>query len=100
LITHSGILLDKNRSQLLYAISHVMMVAQKVSPASDPGAECILHFIVIDWGSRCSICVPVSSDLEVRNGGLRFAEWNCRAGQNNVLVLTDGYEGWRGSFED
>src|SRR6516164_1477367 len=24
------------------------------------------------------------------NGGLRFADWNCRAGQNNVIVRTDG----------
>lgn len=23
-------------------------------------------------------------------GGLRFAEWNCRAGQNNVVIRTDG----------
>jgi len=27
------------------------------------------------------------------NGGLRFAEWNCRAGQNNVIVRTDGTVG-------
>ena len=24
------------------------------------------------------------------DGGLRFADWNCRAGQNNVIVRTDG----------
>ena len=24
------------------------------------------------------------------NGGLRFADWNCRAGQNNVVIRTDG----------
>lgn len=24
------------------------------------------------------------------NGELRFAEWNCRAGQNNVIIRTDG----------
>jgi MoaA/NifB/PqqE/SkfB family radical SAM enzyme len=24
------------------------------------------------------------------DGGVRFAEWNCRAGQNNVIVRTDG----------
>ncbi len=27
------------------------------------------------------------------NGDLRFAEWNCRAGQNNVIVRTDGTVG-------
>jgi len=27
------------------------------------------------------------------NGGLRFTEWNCRAGQNNVIVRTDGTVG-------
>ena len=27
------------------------------------------------------------------DGGLRFAEWNCRAGQNNVIVRTDGTVG-------
>jgi MoaA/NifB/PqqE/SkfB family radical SAM enzyme len=25
-----------------------------------------------------------------QNGELRFAEWNCRAGQNNVIIRTDG----------
>jgi hypothetical protein len=24
------------------------------------------------------------------DGGLRFTDWNCRAGQNNVIVRTDG----------
>jgi len=24
------------------------------------------------------------------NGGLRFADWNCRGGQNNVIIRTDG----------
>jgi MoaA/NifB/PqqE/SkfB family radical SAM enzyme len=24
------------------------------------------------------------------DGGIRFAEWNCRAGQNNVIIRTDG----------
>jgi hypothetical protein len=24
------------------------------------------------------------------NGELHFAEWNCRAGQNNVIIRTDG----------
>jgi MoaA/NifB/PqqE/SkfB family radical SAM enzyme len=24
------------------------------------------------------------------DGGLRFADWNCRAGQNNVIIRTDG----------
>lgn len=24
------------------------------------------------------------------SGDLRFAEWNCRAGQNNVIIRTDG----------
>ena len=27
------------------------------------------------------------------NGGLRFTDWNCRAGQNNVIVRTDGTVG-------
>jgi hypothetical protein len=27
------------------------------------------------------------------NGGLRFADWDCRAGQNNVIVRTDGTVG-------
>jgi MoaA/NifB/PqqE/SkfB family radical SAM enzyme len=27
------------------------------------------------------------------NGGLRFANWNCRAGHNNVIVRTDGTVG-------
>ena len=26
----------------------------------------------------------------VSDGGLHFAEWNCRAGQNNVIIRTDG----------
>jgi MoaA/NifB/PqqE/SkfB family radical SAM enzyme len=28
--------------------------------------------------------------VEGPDGGLRFADWNCRAGQNNVIVRTDG----------
>jgi MoaA/NifB/PqqE/SkfB family radical SAM enzyme len=28
--------------------------------------------------------------VEDRDGCLRFAEWNCRAGQNNVVIRTDG----------
>ena len=27
------------------------------------------------------------------DGGLRFADWNCRAGQNNVIIRTDGTVG-------
>jgi len=27
------------------------------------------------------------------NGGLRFTDWNCRAGQNNVIIRTDGTVG-------
>jgi MoaA/NifB/PqqE/SkfB family radical SAM enzyme len=27
------------------------------------------------------------------NGGLRFADWNCRGGQNNVIIRTDGTVG-------
>ena len=36
--------------------------------------------------------VPVTSVGVVRepNGDLRFAEWNCRAGHNNVVIRTDG----------
>lgn len=28
--------------------------------------------------------------VQDENGGLSFAEWNCRAGQNNVIIRTDG----------
>jgi radical SAM protein with 4Fe4S-binding SPASM domain len=28
--------------------------------------------------------------IQDANGELRFAEWNCRAGQNNVIIRTDG----------
>jgi hypothetical protein len=28
--------------------------------------------------------------VQDENGELHFAEWNCRAGQNNVIVRTDG----------
>jgi radical SAM protein with 4Fe4S-binding SPASM domain len=28
--------------------------------------------------------------VEEPTGELRFAEWNCRAGQNNVIIRTDG----------
>jgi hypothetical protein len=28
-----------------------------------------------------------------QNGGLRFTDWNCRAGQNNVIIRTDGTVG-------
>ena len=28
--------------------------------------------------------------VEDQNGELHFAEWNCRAGQNNVIIRTDG----------
>ena len=27
------------------------------------------------------------------NGGMRFTDWNCRAGQNNVIIRTDGTVG-------
>src|SRR5579872_6837798 len=27
---------------------------------------------------------------ETPSGDLHFAEWNCRAGQNNVIIRTDG----------
>ena len=26
----------------------------------------------------------------MQNGELHFADWNCRAGQNNVIIRTDG----------
>ena len=31
-----------------------------------------------------------SGVVQGNNGDLRFAEWNCRAGQNNVIIRTDG----------
>jgi len=36
-------------------------------------------------------CSPRCPGLSRRaNGELRFADWNCRAGQNNVIIRTDG----------
>jgi len=31
--------------------------------------------------------------IEKTENGLQFAEWNCRAGQNNVIIRTDGTVG-------
>lgn len=31
-----------------------------------------------------------SGVVQGNNGDSRFAEWNCRAGQNNVIIRTDG----------
>jgi radical SAM protein with 4Fe4S-binding SPASM domain len=28
--------------------------------------------------------------IQDENGEIRFADWNCRAGQNNVIIRTDG----------
>jgi hypothetical protein len=31
--------------------------------------------------------------VQGEDGGLRFTDWNCRAGQNNVIIRTDGTVG-------
>jgi len=35
-------------------------------------------------------CWPRCRGCQEANGELRFADWNCRAGQNNVIIRTDG----------
>ncbi len=35
----------------------------------------------------------MSGIVQDQNGELHFAEWNCRAGQNNVIIRTNGTVG-------
>ena len=36
------------------------------------------------------LLASVPGIVEEPNGEMHFAEWNCRAGQNNVIIRTDG----------
>jgi radical SAM protein with 4Fe4S-binding SPASM domain len=41
-------------------------------------------------GHQAELLASMPGIVEEPNGGLHFAEWNCRAGQNNVIIRTDG----------
>jgi len=41
-------------------------------------------------GHKTKLLASVPGIVQEDNGELHFAEWNCRAGQNNVIIRTDG----------
>lgn len=41
-------------------------------------------------GQTAEMLARTPGVVQTENGDLQFAEWNCRAGQNNVIVRTDG----------
>jgi Iron-sulfur cluster-binding domain len=41
-------------------------------------------------GHRAELLASMPGIVQEENGELHFAEWNCRAGQNNVIIRTDG----------
>jgi hypothetical protein len=41
-------------------------------------------------GSQAKLLAGILGIVERPDGELQFAEWNCRAGQNNVIIRTDG----------
>jgi len=41
-------------------------------------------------GNLESILASTPGIVRDSKGGLRFADWNCRAGQNNVIIHSDG----------
>jgi MoaA/NifB/PqqE/SkfB family radical SAM enzyme len=41
-------------------------------------------------GEQAKLLASVPGIVEDINGELQFGEWNCRAGQNNVIIRTDG----------
>jgi radical SAM protein with 4Fe4S-binding SPASM domain len=40
--------------------------------------------------SQTELLSGIAGIVQKPNGELHFAEWNCRAGQNNVIIRTDG----------
>jgi len=41
-------------------------------------------------GHTAELLASMPGIVQDQNGELRFTEWNCRAGQNNVIIRTDG----------
>ena len=41
-------------------------------------------------GHQKELLASTPGIVQEENGELHFAEWNCRAGQNNVIIRTDG----------
>src|SRR6201998_4094244 len=41
-------------------------------------------------GHQAELLAAMPGIVQEQNGELHFAEWNCRAGQNNVIIRTDG----------
>ena len=41
-------------------------------------------------GHQAELLASMPGIVQEENGALHFAEWNCRAGQNNVIIRTDG----------
>ena len=41
-------------------------------------------------GHQAGLLASMTGIVREANGELRFADWNCRAGQNNVIIRTDG----------
>jgi len=41
-------------------------------------------------GHRAEVLASMPGVVQSPAGELQFAEWNCRAGQNNVIIRTDG----------
>jgi MoaA/NifB/PqqE/SkfB family radical SAM enzyme len=44
-------------------------------------------------GEQSNLLASMPGIVESRDGSLRFRPWNCRAGQNNVIIRTDGTVG-------
>jgi radical SAM protein with 4Fe4S-binding SPASM domain len=41
-------------------------------------------------GAVSKMLASMPGIVQDENGGIHFADWNCRAGQNNVIIRTDG----------
>jgi MoaA/NifB/PqqE/SkfB family radical SAM enzyme len=41
-------------------------------------------------GNQADLLAAMPGIVQNENGELHFADWNCRAGQNNVIIRTDG----------
>lgn len=87
-------LIEKNRSgyQMVNSVARLQEMKAFIRMSSG------LDFKKYGWygdgtgtnGYAAELLASLPGIVRDREGGMHFAEWNCRAGQNNVIIRTDG----------
>ena len=88
-------LIEKNKAgyQMVNSVQRLkeMKTFVRMSSGLDPRGRLVRRWDGPERPERRVACHSIAPGIvQTETGDLRFAEWNCRAGQNNVIIRTDG----------